>query len=670
MYRPPFSLFTSHELSSIGELYQEIRLQDLSSGETQDMLESLLKSETIPPKLRSFIQEKVEGNPFYLEEVINALIESEKLARDNGTWKLIGPITESDIPSTIHGVISARLDRLEKETKRVLQEASIIGRSFLFEILEKITDLKEHIHRCLSGLERLDLIRTRTLEPDLEYMFKHPLTQEVVYNSLLKKERQAIHEQIALVMEQLFQDRLPEFYETLAFHFKRGRSIEKAVDFLMKSGEKSLKRYAVEESHQYFQEAFDILANRPERTKNEDELLIDLLIKWAYVFYYRGDFRGLVDLLSAHQDLAQSLNERAKLGMFYCRLAWGLHCREKFKDAYQYLCKSLKIGEEIDNHHVIGYACAWLAWTCAEMGLFDEAIAHGKRAQKTFRSMDSDHYLYFKSLGGMGHAYWYKGEKKKASEAGKALLEFGHKHSNIRSMVMGHYVTGYSHLVEGDFPSAIECFKRGVQVSADPFYTQMPRCLLGISYAYNGQFQEAEEELGEVVAYSQNFGCEALGTPAQMTLAGISVVKGQMSQGLRTLEEGIRGSLENERRPNYALFQYFLGEVYLQIVERKGPISLSTMAKNIGFMVKKVPFASNKAEDHLNKSIKVAKKIGAKSILGRAYLDLGLLHRANGKKDQAKECISRAIQVFEQCEAEVYLRQTKEALENLDEEGR
>ena len=100
----------------------------------------------------------------------------------------------------------------------------MIGRAFLYEILSRITELKEKIDKSLMGLERLDLIRTRSLQPDLEYIFKHALTQEVVYNGLLKKERQNIHEKIGQVMEELFHDRLPEFYEALAYHFKQGHS--------------------------------------------------------------------------------------------------------------------------------------------------------------------------------------------------------------------------------------------------------------------------------------------------------------------------------------------------------------------------------------------------------------------------------------------------------------
>ncbi len=268
VYRPIISLFTSHQISAMAHPYQEIRLQDLSTSESQGMVESLLTTETIPAELQRFLQDKVEGNPFYIEEVINSLIESDTLIRDNGNWKLTKSITESEISSTIHGVISGRLDRLEKESKRILQEASVIGRTFFYEILNRITELEHQIDRSLRSLERLDLIRARALQPDLEYIFKHALTQEVVYNGLLKKERQAIHERIGLVMEQLFQDRLPEFYETLAYHFQQGQSIIKAVQYLMKAGEKSLKRYAVEEAHQYYRDAFDLLSNKPEKTRD------------------------------------------------------------------------------------------------------------------------------------------------------------------------------------------------------------------------------------------------------------------------------------------------------------------------------------------------------------------------------------------------------------------
>ena len=665
IYRPPFSLFTSHQISSMGNLYQEIRLQDLSTSESQDMLQSLLKTGNIPPELKKFIQQKVEGNPFYLEEVINSLIESQTLSRDNGSWRLTRPISESDIPPTVHGVISARLDHLEADMKRILQEASVIGRAFPYEVLKAITELEHALDRCLNGLERIDLIRTRSFQPELDYVFKHALTQEVVYNGLLKKERREIHERVALVMEQLPQERLSGFYETLAFHFKQGQSMHKAVDYLVKSGEKSLNRYAVEESHQYFKEAYDILSKKPDKTKEEDKLLIDILIKWGFVFYYRGDFRGLTDLLSAHEPLAESLDDKARLGMFYAWFGFARWARGKVRDSYEYLRKALETGEEIGDQQVIGYACTWLTWTCADLGMLDEAIAYGERAQEISRSLESDQYLYFKSLGGLGWAYLYRGEPNKCFEAGKALLEYGQGHANIRSLVIGHGVTGYGHLSAGDSPSAIECAKPAIQVSADPFYSQAFKLFLGICYFSNGQLQEAEEALQEVAAFSRDFGAEWIGTPSQAFLGILLIAKGQMNQGLRMVEDAQREFVENGRKAFLAFSHYAMGKLYLQIVEGAAKVSLSVVLKNIGFLIKNVPFAKQKAADNLKKMIEISEEIGAKGFLGMAYLDLGLLHKAKGEKDKARECISTAVQFFEQCEAETYLRQAKEALESL-----
>lgn len=664
--RPTFTLFTSHQLSSLRAQYQEIQLHDLSSSEAQIMVESLLKTKTIPKDLRQFIQENVGGNPFYMEEVINALTDSGTLTRDDGTWVLSRPISQAEMPSTINGIILARLDHLETASKRVLQEASVIGRAFLYDILKSCTQLKEQLDMHLTGLERMDLIHAKSLEPDLEYVFKSALTQEVVYNGLLKKERRAIHERIALVMEQLFQDRLPEFYETLAFHFKQGLSVLKAVDYLIKSGEKSLGRYSVEESHQYFKEAFDLLRDKPERAKEEDRLLIDLLIRWALVFYYLGDFKGLVDLLNDHKDLAEAQDDLPMLGMFYAWLGFSLYPLEQYEDSYEYLLKALKLGEEIGDQQVIGYACTWLSWTAPEMGLLDEAISFGERAQEIARVIPSDQYLHFKSLGGIGFACSFKGDRKRAREAGMAILDYGEKHSNIRSMLIGHWVIGFNHFFDGDFPAAIEYNKKALKISEDPFYSQFPRLMLGMAYALNGQFQDAEEHLKKVVSFGQKFGCEHLVSVAHFTLGLVSIATGRMNEGLKLAEETIRTHLENKRRTIYGVSECGLGEVYLQIVDKSAKVSLVTMAKNVGFILKNVPSAAKKAEEHFKKAIEVAKEIGSNGLQGQACLDMGRLHKAKGRSDQARDCLIEAIEILEKCESEVLMKQAKEALSSLE----
>ena len=241
------------------------------------------------------------------------------------------------------------------------------------------------------GWRRLDFIRARTIQPDLEYIFKHALTQEVVYNGLLKKERQALHERIGLVMEQLFHDRLPEFYETLAYHYRQGQSPLKAVDYLTKAGEKSFKRYALDESNSYFKEAYDQLSKNTDKTAEEEEqLLIDLIIKWGYVHFSRGDFMGLFNLFKAHEALVETQASKEQLVMFYGWLGFALSNKEMFVDGYQYLQKALCIAEEIGDMKAIGYCCAWLAKNLTHMNLLEEAIVLGERARETARHFESD----------------------------------------------------------------------------------------------------------------------------------------------------------------------------------------------------------------------------------------------------------------------------------------
>jgi len=473
-YRLPFSIFTSHQSSGLGKSYQEINLKDLSASEAQRMVESMLNASTVPATLQKFIQEKLEGNPFYMEEVINALVESESLIPENGNWQLARPIDELELSSTIYGVISGRLDRLEKETKRVLQEASVIGRSFLYEILKRTSELKGSIDNCLSGLERLDLIKARSIHPDLEYFFKHAMTQEVVYNGLLKKERRDIHERVGLVMEEIFHERLPELYETLAHHFKQGRSVHKAVEYLVKSGEKSLERYAVEEAHQFYQQAFDILAAKSEKTGEEKSILIDLLNSWGYVYYYLGDFKEFSTLFGTHRDLAKSLGDEKRLGMFYVWLGIAGFMSGRAKDSYEYLIKAKNLGESCGKQKIVGYACTWLSWNCAELGLFEEGLRHGECAQQIAKDFPADQYLFFKSLAGMAFVYTFMGLPQKALECGKILLEYGKKYSNSRSNVMGHYAMSMGYAMAGDFEACIESSRQAIAVSKDPFYSKFP----------------------------------------------------------------------------------------------------------------------------------------------------------------------------------------------------
>jgi hypothetical protein len=338
--------------------------------------------------------------------------------------------------------------------------------------------------------------------------------------------------------------------------------------------------------------------------------------------------------------------------------------QEQVTDSFYYLEKALEIGEKINDPLVVGYACTWLVFSCME-GLIGKGAIYGKRAFEIAKDIELDQYLYFKSLGGMGHIYYQQGKRKRISEIAKRLLDYGTRHSNVRCMTVGHICSGYHHEIAGDFPSAIKCYQEAMAVSKDPIYKHWAGVFLGTAYLSNGQLKEAEAPLYEVVSYSQKYGYGILGTIAYAAYGIVLIEKGQMSQGLKTLEEAKQSSLKNKRRWVYAFVEYLLGSVYAEMAKGGKSIDLLTMAKNIGFLIKNVPHASKKAEDHFNKAIKVAKEIGANGLLGPAYLDLGLFFKAKKRTKQAKECITRAIEIFVQSEANIYLKHANEALESL-----
>jgi len=334
------------------------------------------------------------------------------------------------------------------------------------------------------------------------------------------------------------------------------------------------------------------------------------------------------------------------------------------KESFDYLYKALAIGEKIENQIIIGYACTWLVYSCME-GLLDKGILYGERAHKIANLVESDQYLYFKSLCGMGHIYYQKGECKKVSEIGRILIEYGEKKSHIRSLTVGHICMGYSNETAGDFPAAIECYKQAMAVAKDPIYVHWAGLFLGLSHIQMGQYPQAEEAIQELVDYSREFGCGILGRMAFASLGVILIEKGQMTRGFKMIEESRRLSLQNDREYINALIEYMLGKVYLQMVEGGKPVPFTTLLKNLVFIIKHVPRAGKKSEGHFKKAIEIATRIHADGLIGQASLNLGILFKARRQNRLAKEYLVAAIKIFTKGESHAFLKQAQETLASL-----
>ena len=509
IYRPNFSLFDAQDRQNIDPAYQEIRLHELSALDTQVMLRSLLKSEDIPAELTEFVGKKAEGNPFYLEEVINSLIESGILIRESGGWKLTRSIIEADIPSSINGVLSARIDRLQKSAKRILQEASVIGREFAFGILDAVTEMKGNLKSNLLKLQGLEFIYEKNVFPELEYIFRHALTQEVAYNSLLLTHRKVFHEKIARAIETLYPERLEEFCEMLALHYSRSEEQEKAYHYLKLSGDKAYSRFANWEAYRYYREAIAV-CNRLPQTESVRKKGVEARFCLFPPAIYLGFPEDALQFFKEGADESRKLGELLRAAEFEARLTsvyafkgkpilaaqHGERCFEEaertadldmmagvardlcaayaFRGAYRKVLtltsKVIPLLEKENRHEVYGKSgnfhgrlCIWAGMALGYLGRFGEGIASCEKARRAA--------LRYNNTAGIGFSEMTKGVISNVRGDGKAAVEHLqrareiHERMNATVMLGPTWANlGYGHMLQGDPETGQKHAEQGLDI--------------------------------------------------------------------------------------------------------------------------------------------------------------------------------------------------------------
>jgi class 3 adenylate cyclase/tetratricopeptide (TPR) repeat protein len=665
-FRPPLIIMGDSHASGLREVYREIELKDLNPPETQQMVASLLRTEEIPQSLKSFVSEKVEGNPFYVEEVVNSLIDADILYFDQGAWHFREDTHDIVLPATVQGLISARVDRLDARTKEILQEAAVIGRAFCQDILEDITAVKESTSSYLQSLQDHDIIQVESTRPDMVYSFRHAMFQETVYKGLLKKQRRDIHERVGLALEKFFQERSLESWETLAFHFQRGHSVDKAVKYLVKSGERSLKKYALEASEQYFSESFKLLSHHQHRSQAEDSLLVDILIKRCLVLYYQGRFKEMSRLLLDHLPMVESVPDPGKLGEYY---AWLGHANfwhgTSLTEAYRFLHLALELGEENDNKQVVAYACGFLIKACAELGLMEEAMAQAERCRKILETMPEDYFLNMVYYSGQGYIGWFTGDKDKVRDAGLDILNYSLEINSLRCQMVGYILLGFWHFIELDTAGAVNYIQKVID-EGDPFHAICGRMLLGMMLVHTREFEAALNQLNQVIKYSKKHGTEYLKTFTNVFLGVALAAQGKLTAGLRCLESGSREFREFHRQVLCSMSETILGSVYLQLYQKSGKKSFAILCHNLWVILKNLFTAGRQAEKHLLNAVQLAQQTGAKGFLGQPYLQLGVLFKARGQRETARQYLSEALQTFTACNMKAYAQRAEDLLRTLD----
>ncbi len=366
-YRPGYA-------HSLGErtYFSRLSLSVLAAGESETIVSQVLQCDSLPAGLNDLIVAKGEGNPFYVEEVTKALVESGALKGSNGSYTLERPLADVRVPDTIQEVILSRIDRLEREARDAIQLASVIGREFTVRLLDRIADVESEMEELLSGLKTLELIYEKAYFPELSYMFKHALTHDVAYSTLLAEPRRNLHRLVGRAIEELYPDRITEHYEALAYHYYEGQDWEKALRYLEQAGDKAAAAYANQDALDYYARAIELA----DREGGSDVLRVGLTIaeKRGLVNFGIGDPDAAVEDFSQMRRFAEAVGDERLQGMATCwRGEMNLFGSDPERGERD-LREALRMADE-GHQDVRARANTWLASMLLIYGHNQEALA-------------------------------------------------------------------------------------------------------------------------------------------------------------------------------------------------------------------------------------------------------------------------------------------------------
>ncbi len=647
LYRPEYT----HPWGS-KSYYTKIGLDQLGTESSSELVKAILEEGEVAPELRQLILNRAAGNPLFMEEFTHTLLENGSIERKNEKYVLNRKAEDIQVPDTIQGIIAARMDRLEENLKRTMQVASVIGRDFAFRILQTITGMREELKSYLLNLQGLEFIYEKRLFPELEYIFKHALTQEVAYSSLLLRRRKEIHEKIGRAIEELYPDRLEEFYEMLAYHYSRSDSLEKAVHYSRLSGEKAEGNYSHREACDFYKGALDLLNKLPETAENKKEKM-EILYLMRLPLAFLGFPEGALGLLQQGEQLSKELGDERSLtrfhsamGMYYSHKGDPQLAMKYSEDAFETARKN----RDIELMAPLAFGLSHFYFTAGEFyKIVDMApdvidLIEKEERESDFFSLGGNPYSLLCTYCGLGMGFLG------AFDEGKTFLEKGlrnaSKINDVIALGLGEMQYGYFCLAKGDWEPSKEHFEKGIKHSEEAKHALVSALSwsgLGYVCSMLGDHETGKRHAEKGLEIHRDSGVEAFLSLTQFYLGSIHLDLGDLENARSHAEEALRLSQENNEK-------HIEGHSWLLL----GVISGKTE-----------PLQINKAEEYILRGIEIGKELRIKASYSLGHLFLGELYLNGGKREKAKDNLKKAEGMFQEMGMDYWLGKAQEFLATL-----
>ncbi len=600
-YRPPW----------IDKSYSgQVPLQPLSRDDSLSMVRSVLRAERLVDLVTQEIVAKADGNPFFLEQLALHAGEVRDLRSD-----LL-------VPNTIHDVVMARIDRLPEETKQLLQTAAVIGREFSLPLLKAVWQGAGALDDQLRELSGLEFVYERVEADASVYVFRHALTQETAYGSLLGSHRRAYHGAVGHALEELYEGRIDEVAELLALHFGRSEAAEKSVDYAILAAEKSQRRWANSEALSYFTDALHRLELLPD-TKANRLRRIDAVIKQAEVKFALGRHTEHIEALDGIRELVDECEDPRR------RATWHYWCGffhtltgGRPDMAANHCQNAVAIAAPAGLEEIRAFAESCLTQIYLFTGRLHQAIETGERALASFESL-GNLWWACRTIWHLNPAAMALGDWSASLRYCRRALEYGAIVEDLRIKVVGLWRLGATHVYKGDCERGVRFCDEALALGALPFDAAMARAVRGYAKVKLGQVDAGIADLSEVVAW---FGNSRLRyTHARY---GLLLAEGHLRRGDRAVAGPlIKDLIETSRNLGYLHFEATACWLMGECIASEAPAG---------------------AEPYVETAMEILERIGARNDLARAMVTRAALRRAAGDLATARSLLDRADAIFQE----------------------
>jgi class 3 adenylate cyclase/tetratricopeptide (TPR) repeat protein len=626
--------------------YEQIRVDPFPPAAARTLLETLLGPDPDLEPLKALLVARTDGNPLFLEESVRALVEMQALLGEPGSRRLAKPLETVQVPGSVQAVLAARIDRLSALAKHVLQSASVIGKDVPLPVLEAIADLPgEPLRAALGQLQAGELLHEASFFPEVEYTFKHALTHEVAYGSLLHETRRALHARIVEVTEALYPGRLGEHVERLAFHALRGGLRDRAVDFLRQAGLRAAARSAHREAVSFFEQALEML----EADGPRDEALpaaIDLVFDLRASLAPLGEFVRTLEHLRRAEARAETLGDRGRLGWVSAYLTQSYYTIGEQAAAIRSANRALAIGGELGDRPLQIAASFGLGQAHHVLGAYPEAQRHLRSAVAEVEGELARERWGMAGLVSVAARVWLAASLAEVGEAlecirvGLAVAEAADHPWSIAGSLM---TVGFAHLSRGHLEAALPVVDRGIAFSREmdlAAWLPMLLCVRGAADARGGRVAEGVLLLEEGVGRAASLRILSRQALRLTWLAEGYRLAGRAEKAVTTAQDAHRLASEQEERGYAAGALRMLGEA----------------------LASTDPDA---AVRHCESALEGAQALGMRPLEALCRLDLGALAARTGRRDEAREQLAAAVRMLHAMDMRHWLPGAETALAGL-----